>query len=928
MREKVQAGSQPWKGAYDQMMASPYASLSRNPSPRQTVECGSYSQPDNGCTAERQDAIAAYTDALAWYVTQDEKYARKAIEIMDAWSSTITSHTNSNAPLQTGWAGSVWPRAAEIIRSTYTGWSQADRFATMLRDVYLPEVIKGSDSNGNWELSMMEAAVGISVFLDDRASYDQAVARYLKRVAAYVYLDSDGALPKTASGAVGEKSATVGFWQGQSTFTSGLTQETCRDLTHTGYGISAISHVAETAWIQGQDLYAQVGDRLRQALEFQSKYALGAAVPSSVCGGSLKQDLGPVTEVGYNALHTRLGQDLPETGKLTERNRPAGSNDLFVAWETLTHADNTAGPATAQQPTASTSASPAAVVPGSGKGSMGFPSRYAAPYVETWGSPDDLEKARQAGLRYATLAFVLDGGGCKATFNGNTPVNDEKWLAAVQGLRGSGGEVIASFGGASGKELAQGCDTAAALQEQYSTVVDALGLSRLDFDIEGAALADGAANHRRNQALAALQQQSEAAGHRLDVQFTLPSGTHGLEADGVALLKDAESTGLRVSLVNIMTMDYGSAVDDMGQAAIDAATGLHDQLGQIWTSKSPEELWAMEGNTPMIGVNDTPGEVFTTEDAERLAKFAVDKGIQQLSFWAVGRDKACPEAGKLSESCSGTEQSDYQFLKTFNTVTTTSPGTEPVTRLVTGGSATPTPSVSATPDVPETGSGGGTSTAVPKAAPGGGIDLSLWQLQEPVGSPGSPTTISASQLQGGYRDSYFSTDSDGALTFWSPEKGVTTPNSKYPRSELRETAEWSLDGTHRMSATLRVVSVPSSVCVGQIHLGSGGSSTKPLLELYYQSNGDIVLGTENSPSGGRHTVGHVALGEKWSYTIGVSGGDTIDLTVDGSTTHYPIADSFKSYKQYFKAGAYNQSASDSGSKGAKVAFYALTVSHG
>nr|WP_311314990.1 polysaccharide lyase family 7 protein [Streptomyces sp. TML10] len=558
--------------------------------------------------------------------------------------------------------------------------------------------------------------------------------------------------------------------------------------------------------------------------------------------------------------------------------------------------------------------------------------------METWGSPDELEKARQAGLRYATLAFVLDGGGCKAAFNGNTPVTDEKWLSAVQGLRGSGGEVIASFGGASGKELAQGCDAVAALQEQYGSVVDALDLSRLDFDIEGAALADSAANHRRNQALAALQQQSEAGGHRLDVQFTLPSGTHGLEADGVALLKDAESVGLRVSLVNIMTMDYGSAVDDMGQAAIDAATGLHDQLGQIWTSKSPEELWAMEGNTPMIGVNDTPGEVFTTQDAERLAKFAVDKGIQQLSFWAVGRDKACPDTGKLSDSCSGTEQSDHQFLTTFNTVTTTSPGASPVTGLVTGGGTTPAPSTGTTsapstgtdPGAPETPGPGATGTGHPQAAPGGGIDLSIWQLQEPVGSPGSPTTVAASRLQGGFQDSYFFPDSDGALTFWSPEQGVTTPNSKYPRSELRETAEWPLGGTHRMSASLRVVSVTSSVCVGQIHLGSGGSSTKPLLELYYQSNGDIVLGTENSPAGGqtRHTVGHVPMGEKWSYTIGVSGGDTIDLTVDGSTTHYPIDDSFKSYQQYFKAGAYNQSASGSSTNGAKVAFYALTVSHG
>ena len=195
-----------------------------------------------------------------------------------------------------------------------------------------------------------------------------------------------------------------------------------------------------------------------------------------------------------------------------------------------------------------------------------FPSRYAAPYVETWNSPSVLEEARAAGLRYATLAFFLDGGGCKATMNGTVPVTDEGWLAAVQGLRGSGGEVIASFGGASGTELALGCDSAEALKEQYRSVVDAYGLSRVDFDIEGSALADTEANTRRNQALAALQKDVEAAGGHLDVQFTLPSGTDGLQADGVAMLQDAEKAGLRVSLVNIMTMDYGSAVDDMGQA--------------------------------------------------------------------------------------------------------------------------------------------------------------------------------------------------------------------------------------------------------------------------------------------------------------------------------------------------------------------------
>lgn len=342
-REKVNVGAQPWKGAYDQMMGSKYASLSRTPKPRAVVECGSYSDPNYGCTDEREDAIAAYTTALAWYFTRDERYAKKSIELMDAWSGTIKDHTNSNAPLQTGWAGSSWPRAAEIIKHTYTGgWGNSGRFATMLRNVYLPEIINGSNSNGNWELSMMEAAIGISVFIEDKGAYDKAMAKFRTRTAAYVYLASDGDLPKTVpSQNLDTRAKIVKYWQGQGTFVTGLTQETCRDFTHTGYGLSAISHVAETSRIQGDDLYkTDVGERLRQGLGFQAKYELGEAPPSWLCGGSLDRGLGPVTEVGYNALHGRMGLPMTNTQKLTEQKRPAGSNNLFVAWETLTHADN------------------------------------------------------------------------------------------------------------------------------------------------------------------------------------------------------------------------------------------------------------------------------------------------------------------------------------------------------------------------------------------------------------------------------------------------------------------------------------------------------------------------------------------------------------------------------------------------------------
>jgi hypothetical protein len=224
------------------------------------------------------------------------------------------------------------------------------------------------------------------------------------------------------------------------------------------------------------------------------------------------------------------------------------------------------------------------------------------------------------------------------------------------------------------------------------------------------------------------------------------------------------------------------------------------------------------------------------------------------------------------------------------------------------------------------------ATLDPALPPGGNFNLSIWQLQLPTGSPGKPDTIQSAQLKGanGYRNpTYFWTDkNDGSMTFWAPEKGVTTPNSNYARSELRENGEWALAGNHTLSAQLRVPSVTKNVCVGQVHLGSGGSSTKPLLELYYRPNGDIYLGTENSPDGGQtlHKVGSVALGVKWTYVINVTG-NKINLTIDGARTSYRVPSSFNPYKEYFKAGSYNQSSSDSTSNGAKVKFYALTVTH-
>ena len=228
-------------------------------------------------------------------------------------------------------------------------------------------------------------------------------------------------------------------------------------------------------------------------------------------------------------------------------------------------------------------------------------------------------------------------------------------------------------------------------------------------------------------------------------------------------------------------------------------------------------------------------------------------------------------------------------------------------------------------------------------APGGNFDLSRWELQEPVGAPGSPTTISSAALLGpsGFQDDYFFTDkADGAMTFWDPENGVTTANTRFPRSELRELnadgtkANWPVTGAHRLSATVSVTQVPDHVCVGQIHCGKAlqsglAASTKPLLELYYYSNGDLKLGIENSPSGGQtsHYITNVTLGTKFDYVIELMGDGTITLDLNGKKYTFTMPSSFAGYGEYFKAGNYDQSVGNDPTIGAIVRFYALKVTH-
>jgi hypothetical protein len=340
LKARISSHQEPWASAFKAVNASPFAASTYAPAAVANVVCGPNSMPDMGCTAEMNDAIAAYTHALLWYLTGDRSHAQTAIAILNAWSATVKQHSNSNAPIQTAWAGALFPRAAEIVRWTNAGWASADetRFEAMLKSVYLPAVINGAPNmNGDWELSMAEATVAIGVFLDDKATFDRGVVLWRARLPAFIYLSSDGAVPVLPPGTTKTSAQILSYWSSPTKLVDGLGQPTCHNVSYTQHGLGALINVAETARIQGVDLYSEQSARITAGLELHAQYANGAPVPSWLCGGTLVAPAPlPTWEIAYNAYVNRLGGSLPMTGALLTAIRPTAT-DHTTDWETLTH---------------------------------------------------------------------------------------------------------------------------------------------------------------------------------------------------------------------------------------------------------------------------------------------------------------------------------------------------------------------------------------------------------------------------------------------------------------------------------------------------------------------------------------------------------------------------------------------------------------
>ncbi|WP_194191255.1 immunoglobulin-like domain-containing protein [Clostridium chrysemydis] len=294
-----------------------------------------------------------------------------------------------------------------------------------------------------------------------------------------------------------------------------------------------------------------------------------------------------------------------------------------------------------------------------------WPSQVYSPYVDmvAWiNNPDysnngtvNLKKIyEETGVKFFNLGFIQgtsgitngkvnwgwggysllsESGGDNSQYNGIKK--------SIKELRDVGGDVTVSFGGLNGTPFWQVTQDVDVLYNTYMELVKGYGLTRLDLDIEG-----GAQDKTKNIANAkAIKKVQDETG--VDIVLTLPVLPSGLTSVQLDVLEAYLSQGVKVELVNIMTMCYGSSTlnpgENYGTASLRAVDSTKDQLKNYFKKYANIDLTDAEsyrkiGTTPSIGFEGSAHPVFTTDWTKLVVDHAKLNGLGMVSFWSLNRD--------------------------------------------------------------------------------------------------------------------------------------------------------------------------------------------------------------------------------------------------------------------------------------------------
>jgi hypothetical protein len=298
---------------------------------------------------------------------------------------------------------------------------------------------------------------------------------------------------------------------------------------------------------------------------------------------------------------------------------------------------------------------------------------YDVNWTTTPPTPNLIPTEQGSGAKHFILAFIVSDqfatNKCSASWGGNsvsiTGMGIGWGLSSIAQLRALGGDVGISFGGENGVTLASACTSVDDLYAIYKNAIATYNPAILDFDIEGGAAGDTAANTRRFQALQKLQGDYPS----LKISLTLSTDINGMSA--LHLAQQAHDLGINIAYYNLMTMAWysgklpGQPISASIEAAVAAAT---TQLAGIYTTLTTEQIHQMIRTTARLGI-DYDNSQFLISDVAPLVTAAQAGNWGGLSYWSMDVDsnsncaKATP--GKADAGCTGTTTVPYTYTKAF-----------------------------------------------------------------------------------------------------------------------------------------------------------------------------------------------------------------------------------------------------------------------
>jgi len=340
MRTNVLATNNPWFMGYTNMLADSHSSSAypmAGPLPTIYRDAIHPALP----TEFQDDCGAAYQNALLWYLTGDPAHATKAVQILDAWSSTCTNASGSDVRLACGLQGYKFITAAEIIRYTGAPWSAAgiNTCSNFIRTVLLPQ--NRMYGGGNWGQIGACSAMAAGVFMDDEAVFNEALNCFKYGAPT----ECDMGIPNYIN-------------------PLGWTTESDRDIGHWGLALDNMTEASSIAWCQGLDLWTYLNSRLLTAHEYLAYFNVNNTTNGGLGGltnnlapyvagtqcdglnnsGLISQTSGAINQLGtwfplweqaYAPYQNMIGISAPWTSNAVVEERPEGYDRDHIAFGTL-----------------------------------------------------------------------------------------------------------------------------------------------------------------------------------------------------------------------------------------------------------------------------------------------------------------------------------------------------------------------------------------------------------------------------------------------------------------------------------------------------------------------------------------------------------------------------------------------------------------